>query len=308
LRLQRNPWVILALIASGTLICLYSIDRFQHRFVRSDEDLVRLLPSADATVFYAKIETLRHAGTLNLLNPAKAPQDAEYQSFVRATHFDYAKDLDAIAGSAKDDSVVLALKGRFDWLRIRSYVRQQGGACTGESCSFSNDKPRNYVSITRIQPDVMGIRLEKSKAVNAMLRSDREASTLPLPSEPVWIKLAPSLLKNPATLPLALKIFAISVQPADSVVIALGPPPPASPAAFEIRLVGQCRSAATADTIKSQLEIETKMLKLELAHERQQPNPADLTGLLTSGSFATNGNEINGKWLVRKELLKTLQQ
>jgi hypothetical protein len=50
------------------------------------------------------------------------------------------------------------------------------------------------------------------------------------------------------------------------------------------------------------------MLKLELAHEHAQPNPADLTGLLTSGRFETKGSDVTGGWPVRKELLKTLQQ
>jgi hypothetical protein len=50
------------------------------------------------------------------------------------------------------------------------------------------------------------------------------------------------------------------------------------------------------------------MLKLQLAQEHQQPNPADLTGLLTSGSFGAEGKQVSGEWRVSKDLLKTLQQ
>jgi hypothetical protein len=49
------------------------------------------------------------------------------------------------------------------------------------------------------------------------------------------------------------------------------------------------------------------MLQLELARENQQPNPADLTGLLTSGTFQSGNNHVFGTWPVRKELLKALE-
>jgi hypothetical protein len=74
-----------------------------------------------------------------------------------------------------------------------------------------------------------------------------------------------------------------------------------------IDLSAQCSSAVAADTVRKQLEIETKMLKLELAHEHAQPNPADLTGLLTSGTFDVSGREVRGEWPVKKELLNALQ-
>jgi hypothetical protein len=68
-----------------------------------------------------------------------------------------------------------------------------------------------------------------------------------------------------------------------------------------------CPNKVTADTIRNQLELQTKLLKLELARERQQPNPADLTGLLTAGSFQVVNRHVIGTWPVRNELLKTLQ-
>jgi hypothetical protein len=308
LRLRTKPWLVFALLAAGTLIFLYAIDRYQHRFVRSGPDLLRLLPGDDASVFYAQMQMLRSSGMLALLAGSKTRQEAEYRSFVRATHFDYSKDVDVIAGSVKDDGVRIAIKGRFDWARIRDYVRQQGGSCAADSCHLASGKGETWIGIVRIQPDVLGIALGRSKSLSAAIHPGQQAMAPPLPAEPVWMKAAPGLLHNPAEMPVALRIFAISVQPANLVVVALGAPPPGSPDAFEIKLYAQCPLPTTADTIKSQLQIETKMLKLELAHEHEQPNPADLTGLLTSGTFETNGKEITGEWPVRKELLKTLQQ
>jgi hypothetical protein len=283
------------------------MDRFQHRFVRSGQDLIGLLPGGDATVFYAQVDKLRRAGMLTLLADSKAPQDAEYRSFVHATHFDYSKDVNAIAGSATAERVLLAVKGRFDWFRIRMYAQQQGGACTADNCQLRASKSGDWIGITRIQPDVIGIALGKGRSLSGAIHPGQQAIAQPLPPEPVWVELAPSLLKNAGTLPAALRIFAVSVQSADSVVISLAAAPAGSSDAFEIKLDAQCPSAATADAIRNQLEIETKMLKLELTREQERPNPADLTGLLTSGTFGTNGKEATGEWPVHKELLKALQ-
>jgi hypothetical protein len=77
--------------------------------------------------------------------------------------------------------------------------------------------------------------------------------------------------------------------------------------AFDVRLDAQCPSEPTAEVTRNQLEIQTKMLRLELARERQQPNPADLSGLLTSGTFQIVDKHVIGNWPVSRELLKTLQ-
>jgi hypothetical protein len=128
-----------------------------------------------------------------------------------------------------------------------------------------------------------------------------------LPGDPVWIKISPALLQNPVDIPVPLRIFAISLQSARLVIVSLDPAEGDAQAAFEIRLDAVCPNKVTADTIRNQLELQTKLLKLELARERQQPNPADLTGLLTAGSFQVVNRHVIGTWPVRNELLKTLQ-
>jgi len=78
-------------------------------------------------------------------------------------------------------------------------------------------------------------------------------------------------------------------------------------AAFDIKLRARCPNEATAETARNQLDIETKMLKLEFAREHETPNAADLTGLLTAGTFQVVNKQVVGTWPVAKELLKTLQ-
>ncbi len=303
MRLHNKPWLVLALIAAGTFAALYAINRYQHRIVGSEKDLLGLLPADNATIFYARLDLLRRAGLLKLL---AGSHDPEYHAFVLATNFDYSKDLDAIAGSVKPDGIFLAVKGRFDWTSIADYVKQQGGECTNQVCRLPTRSGGKWIGTVRIQPDVLAIAVGQDKRLAAEIHPGHLSMPQPLPSDPVWLSLAPELLKNPVALPLPLRIFAISLQSANSAIIALAPSAGAS-AAFDIKLTADCPSAVTADTIRKQLEIDTNLLKLELAHEHEKANPADLTGLLTSGTFETSGKQVHGAWRVTPELLRTLQ-
>jgi hypothetical protein len=287
-----HPGLKLALLLIGIAGVFFAIDQYRHRFVRSDEDLLKLLPGGDATVLYARVDILRKAGFLNLISTNRAG-DPDYQAFLRETRFDYRRDIDAIAGSIRETGTLLAVKGSFDWNRIAAYTRDHGG--------------QKGFTLIRIQPDVIGVAIGAGTSLAAEVHPGQNAMPQPLPAEPVWVKLAPHLLKNPSALPVALRIFLISLQSAKSVLVSLAPAPSGSSDAFEIKLDGECESAVAADTAKKQLQIDTTMLKIELAREHQQPNPADLTGLLTAGTFDTSGKEVRGVWPVRKELLAALQ-
>ncbi len=164
-----------------------------------------------------------------------------------------------------------------------------------------------WASFFPIQPNVLALAFASDASAAAVLKPPDHAISESLPPQPVWVRVSQTLLKNPASLPPALRIFAISVQSANPVLLSLGPTEENSRAAFNLRLDASCPSQATAETIRNQLEIQTKMLRLELARERQRPNPADLTGLLTSGSFQVVGNTVIGIWPVSKELLRSLQ-
>jgi hypothetical protein len=285
---------------------LYSLDRFQYRFVRSDEGLLALLPDGDSTLFFARVDLLRRAGMLQLIAGARST-DPEYEAFVRATRFDYAKDVDALAGSVNERGTFITARGRFDWRRIQAYVRTQGGACNAQSCTLHSNGSQGWIGMILVQPDVIGVALGKQESPVSAIHPGQQTIPRPFPVQPVWVKLAPYLLNNPSSVPVALRIFLISLQSCHSVMLAVNRGSTYKADTFNIELSAQCPSAVTADTARKQLEIQTKMLKLELGREHEQPNPADLTGLLTSGTFDTSGTEVRGLWPVRKELLKTLQ-
>ncbi len=269
--------------------------------------MLRWLPGRGGTVFFANVAALRHAGMLNLLTGPKAVADPEYQEFVRQTHFEYSKDLAALAGEADGEQLFFILRGNFDWRKLREYADAHAGGCAKGICKVPGSRTGRWISFRAIQPDVMALALSGDSSAVRALRGDQPGAAFGMPREPVWVNVSVSLLKNPVNLPQEMRIFAISLQSADSVLLSVGPAAENSDEAFTIRLDAACRRETTADTTRNQLEIETKMLKLELAREHRQANPADLTGLLTAGTFQVVNQHVIGRWPVRKELLNALE-
>jgi len=308
LRLKLPPWAFLLLVGAVVAAVLFVIDSYRHRFVRSNADLVHLLPRGDSTVLFANFSLLRRAGMMDSLAGARPSEAPEYNQFVRETRFDYKKNIDAIAAAANDGRIFFVARGRFDWDALRNYVRGQGGSCLRNTfCRIPTSQPGRWASLVEIQPNVIGLAVGKDISADQLLRGAGRRNGGVIPSAPVWVPISESLLKNPVDLPLPVRIFAITLQSADSVLVSLDAANVEDSAAFEIRLDAACPNRVTAATIRQQLELQTKLLKLELSREHTQPNPADLTGLLTSGSFQVVNRNVIGTWPVRKELLKTLQ-
>ncbi|MDQ2775235.1 MAG: hypothetical protein M3Y57_10025 [Acidobacteriota bacterium] len=306
MRIRLKPWLFFVLLAAIVALAVLSIERFRYRVVHSDSDLVALLPQTTATRFFVDLDALRRAHVLRVLAATKPAEENDYRQFVQATGFDYTRDADTIAGSADSNQIFIALRGRFDWGRLARYAITHGGSCESSYCKLPTTRPGRWASFRSIQPDVIGLALSADPAAASSFVPTRRAHRKPIPTDPVWIRPAPSLLSDPASLPLPARILAISLQFADEVTLSLGPSTSTS-APFELKLVAVYPSPAMADTTRSQLEIDTKMLKLELAREHQQPNPADLTGLLVSGTFQVVKDEVLGVWPIKQELLNRLQ-
>lgn len=96
--------------------------------------ILSLLPSQAPYVIYADLQTLRNSAFLNrLIALVPAPsEDPEYAEFVRATGFDYARDLDrvaiAISPTTPLPTVLTFAEGRFDQQKIIAYALRTGRA------------------------------------------------------------------------------------------------------------------------------------------------------------------------------------
>src|SRR5947209_2087889 len=98
--------------------------------------MVALLPRGDATLFFANVAVLRRAGVLGLFAGSKTVEEPEYKEFVRQTHFDYRNDIQVITGAADGKELLLIIRGRFDWSRLRQYALAHAGACKNNFCNM----------------------------------------------------------------------------------------------------------------------------------------------------------------------------
>lgn len=305
---RLKPWLAFSLVALGIGGVVYGIYAYRYRFVHSNPDMLALLPSQKAILFFVDVTALRRAGLLQLLTGSKAATEPEYQEFVRQTHFDYSRDVQVIAGTADSEAIYCVLRGRFEWGRLREYAAAHGGSCDHDVCKVPSSRARKWIGYFAIQPNVLALALSKDAVAVEALRPEGRGYAGQFPADAVWLEISSGVLQQPQNLPAGLRIFAIALQPANSVIFSLMRPVDANGgAAFELQLRAPCPNPATAETVRNQLEIQTKMLKLELMREHQQANAADLTGLLTSGSFRVVNRDVVGVWPVRRELLKTLE-
>lgn len=304
--LRLKPLFVLLAVAAVVAVLMFAIDRYRHRFVRSASDMVALLPGGDWTVFFADFSLLRRAGILKLLSGAQTAEEPEYQAFVEATKFDYTRDIDSLAGETDGSQIFFLVRGRFSWSRLRQYAMTHGGACQGEFCNVPTTRSARWASFLPIQGDVMALAVSADKTAAYQLSPRRDRPGKPVPNEPVWVKISHHMLEHPESLPVAARIFAISLAPAGTVVFSLNASGDEA-APFTLQLNAECATLPKADVVRGQLEMQTKMIRAELVREHQRINPGDLTGLLASGTFEQNGQRVIGKWPIYRQLLGALQ-
>jgi hypothetical protein len=311
-RFRPGPLALLILLGALIAAIVFAADTYRHRFVRSDAQMFEYLPQAGAAVFYANAAALRSSGLFKLLSGSQA-EEADYRDFVRKTQFDYSRDIDTVAGALDGKQTFVIARGRFDWGKLRRYAATDGGSCEGSICSLPASKSGRWISFLPVQADVIGLAISNDHWAARILQPPKhgkpqDVSRSPVWGRPVWIKVSPSLLRNPVSLPLGVRIFAVSLQPADPVFLSVKPATSENrQVMFDLQLDAICPSEPTADTVRNQLEIQTKMFKLELAREHEQPNPSDFSGLLTAGTFQLVGNQVIGIWPVRRELVNSLR-
>lgn len=99
---------------------------------KEQSDLVHQLPAGASAIVYADVTQLRasaFAKELSALAPT-SDQDPDYTAFVRATGFDYSRDLDRAAMAlwprTAPTSVLILAEGRFDRKKIENYALQTG--------------------------------------------------------------------------------------------------------------------------------------------------------------------------------------
>lgn len=125
--------VVLLLVAAVSAPTLYYLHRGSSAAqTAAPPELISLAPAGASYVFYADLAALRES-TLLARIAAVAPQpsaDREYAEFIRATDFDYSRDLDRVVLAARPESpenfTVVVAEGRFKREKIIAYALRSG--------------------------------------------------------------------------------------------------------------------------------------------------------------------------------------
>ena len=269
----------------------------------SPSDLVSLLPTANASVVYIDVNTLRRSGILSLVAGSKAVEDAEYRQFVNETKFDYRRDLDAIAGAFKDGKVYFALRGRFHWKNLTDYAARQGGSCHGDFCVIAGSQPTRRISFYPLQPDVLAMAISPDDFAAYQVAAQSGKPALVSPKEPVWAVIPAAALQQLDSLPAAAKAYVPALQGAEQIVFSIG-----ADTSNQLQLSVQvtCKDATAASALLSQFDATTKALRELLAQQRHKPDPADLTAVLVAGSFRSDQRQVYGAWPIPKAFVDAI--
>ena len=300
---KKRAALLIIMVASLCGLAVWGVARFRYHALRTTADWLQRLPTQDAAVLYIDFAALRKDGVLQMLAGSKAAEEPEYKVFVMKTEFDYTRDLDAVLACFTPRAKYMVVKGRFDWNNLQSYAREQGGTCRDGLCRMSGSTPERKISFFPLRPNLMGLAVgpDESAAVDLQSTAARRRA-LELPNAPVWVSIPPALLKTGNDMPPGTRMFAHTMEDADDVSIAMAP----SGNRFEARLIVQCRSERQAAELAAQLGAITAMLREMIAREHQTPNPRDLSGVLTSGTFNHLGTRVLGSWPLEKGFVEGL--
>ena len=263
--------------------------------------LLGRLPSANALVLSLDFSQLRRAGILQLLDKSKTAEDPDYVSFVQKTNFNYRVDLDRAVAAFAPTGKFLLLVGRFDWKALRAYAASQGGACEGDLCRMQGSAPERRISFFPLRSNLMALAVSPDESAALRLNTPGPPAAQP-PDSPIWLSIPADVLRSGRNLPEGTRAFARSVGQAENVTLAFAP----DGGRLAARLNVLCQNEMDAADVALQLQRVTTVLRDMIARENQKPNPADLSGVLTSGTFRPEGRRVYGYWPIERAFVENL--
>jgi len=264
--------------------------------------LLERLPADNALLLSVDFRALRRAGVLRLLDASAASQDPEYQAFVRKTGFNYQRDLDRVLAAFAPTGKFLLVQGRFDWPRLRAYAAEQGGACQGDLCRMQGSLPERRISFFPLRPGLMALAVSPDASAALRLATPAPGPPAVEPASPVWLSLPVAMLRSGDNLPAGTRMFAHSLGEAESVTLSFAP----EGQRLAARLDVLCRTEIDAADSAIELTRVTNLLRQLIARENATPNPADLSGVLSSGTFRTDGKRVYGYWPIQPSFVENL--
>ena len=266
-------------------------------------DLVVYLPTANASVIYIDVDALRRSGILGLLTGSKAAEEPDYQQFVRETKFDYRQDLDAVAAALKDGRIYFALRGRFHWSSLKDYAARQNGSCHNDFCVVPGSQPNRRISFYPLKSDVLAMAIAPDDFAAYQVTGESGKLALAAPKEPVWALIPAAALQRMDSLPAVAKAYVPALQGADQIVLGMSAD---GNRQLQLGLHVTCKDMPAASALLTQFETITKALRDLMAHQRQKPDPADLSGALAAGSFRRDERQVYATWPIPKAFVDSV--
>jgi hypothetical protein len=300
--MRFRPWqlaVLLILICVGLIVAIRYISIERTPAVR---ELAAWLPDGQGTLVYIDVGALRDSGILETLVGSRLTEATEYRRFVEDTGFDYKQDLDKLLVKFSGNERFFLVGGRFDWGKLIGYAEKtSGGTCKNGFCQVSGSTPNRNVSFYPVRTSLMAMASSQDAWAAAKIKRQHTQQPSAIPAEPVWISLPGSAVQG-LSLPDGTRVLSRALEPAEHVLLALGP----SEQRFVLTLDATCRTPEDAAVLKAQLEGLTATLQKMIARENQKPNPNDLSGVLTSGTFERRDRHVLGRWPIEIAFINTI--
>jgi hypothetical protein len=273
---------------------------------KTPDEMVRLLPRADAVLFYADLGTLRAAGVLASIQGSKTVQEPDYQQFVSETGLAYDRDLDAVAAASLPNQLFAVLRGRFDWKHLNAYALKQGGRCRDNYCQVASKNTGRWLSFFPIRKDLMALAISSDPNAAYTLLPTSGAPPVSTPLYPVWAQLPKRLLDHPESVPPAAQVFLQALSSASEVTFGVERAPDASESGFLVRMQAQFASDREASAVSEHLTRLTKLLGAVSSKNASDPANQKLHEALTSAVFLASNRQVKGEWHVSRQLFDSL--
>jgi hypothetical protein len=297
----KNKGVVLA---SGAILLVVLVLVWL-RFESTGASAVwRHLPTRDAAVGFVDVAAIRQAG---LVGPgSSALREPEYEDFIKRSGFNWEKDLDRVTWSFTPTAKFFLVDGRFDWPRLETFVKAEGGECKDGFCTVRGSQPGREISFFALRPGVMALAVSADRyAADQMRQTHPPAEAHPLsspPQAPLWVHFSKFTLETAEPESPGMRGFARILRETDEALVILEP----ADNAFRLRLEARCASPEKAQSFSKDLTNLTALLNRLLGMEKATPGEADFATVLAGGTFSATESRLQGIWPVSKSFLSGL--
>jgi hypothetical protein len=295
--MRAGPWVLALVLISICAAVLGGVWKWRTAPIAADE-LGQYLPGGESLVVSVDLAAMRQAGLLDLLAGSAAEQEADYREFVERTGFDYRTDLDRALIAVRGESVFGLMVGRFDWNVISGYAEDQQAMCRSSFCRMVGSRPGHTVSFFPLRKDILALASSTDEWAAFQLQKNPSITRPRIGPEPIVV-LVPKRLLTEGTAPEMLRPWIAGLGGAEQARLALDAPG----GRFELRLRVRCAGEANAATLESRVREQFGALRDAVM---KNPNPDQLSLMLSGGEFGREGNEMTGKWAMSRSFIEGL--